>query len=94
MRKSVLVAAALFAASSAFAEPPTPKGNTAPSESPRQVKQIAGGQSGGASAVVAGGVAQTRLSPVAWVAIGVAAVVVVASMSSDAAGGPQPPATH
>jgi hypothetical protein len=94
MRKTVFVAAALFAASSVFAEAPTPKGNTASSESPRQVKQIAGGQAGGASPVVAGGAAQARLSPVAWVAIGVAAVVVVASMSSDAPGGPSAPATH
>lgn len=91
MRKTVFVAAALFAASSAFAEAPTPKGNTASPESP-QVKQIAGGQSGGASAVVAGGVAQTRLSPLAWVGLGVAVLIIAASAQSPS---PTPgPSSH
>jgi hypothetical protein len=90
MSKTAFVVAALFAASTAFADTPTPKANPA-SQAPAKTQpqgaqpQAAGGQSGGANGVVvAGGAAQSRVNP-ALVALGVAtvAVVVAASLSSD-----------
>jgi hypothetical protein len=83
MIKTSLVVAALFAASSAFAEnTPAPKASVAPVAAAEVVKQ-AGGQSSGAPAV-AGGVAQSQISP-ALIVIGVAvaAIVVAASLDGD-----------
>ena len=91
MSKTAFVVAALFAASTAFAETPAPKAPHAPAKTQQQT---AGGQSSGANVVVAGGVAQEKLAPAAMIALGVAAVVLIASMSSDSPGGPTPPASH
>lgn len=92
MSKVAFVVAAIFAVSAALADSNAFKA-PAPQQ-PAKTQPAAGGQSGGAKPSVAGGAAQERLTPAAMIAIGVAAVVVVASMSSDSPGGPSAPAQH
>lgn len=83
MRRTSLVVGAFFAASMAFAQSTAiPKAPQAPAKAVQQTKstQQAGGQSGGASTVVAGGVAATEMNP-ALIALGVAAVAVVVAVN-------------